>query len=54
MVAERGKLYKSITIDLDKDYSMDIVESLNMAKRQLKGIKTIDELYVWAVEWFDE
>ena len=54
MTTESGKLYKSITIDLDKDYSPDIIESLNIAKKQLKRIKTIDQLNAWAIEWFDE
>ncbi|MGD0804967.1 MAG: hypothetical protein ABSA11_12945 [Candidatus Bathyarchaeia archaeon] len=54
MTTERGKLYKSTTIDLDKDYAPDIIESLNMAKKELKRIKTIDQLNAWAIKWFGE
>jgi len=49
----KGKLRKSVTYDYQKgNFQLNIMDSINIAEKQLEKIKDLSELELWKKEWF--
>jgi hypothetical protein len=55
MSVKRGKLYDSVVLNLNRSYCQpNTYDTLKMAEKKVREIKTMDELHSWVSEWFGE